>query len=121
MAILTLQQLETAGACADQRALFARHFGEQVDVTPELAESVADLFAWDWAARVLLPAPAYAEFKQVRAAAWEEFDRIRDTARAEFDRIRDAAYADYGRITAPAWADYERIRARAFARLYNRE
>ena len=141
MAILTLQQLVDANACESQRARFASRFGESVDVTEDLAVSVAGDFDFDFAARHFLPAAAWAEYEAIRAAAWAEYkaitaaawaeyeaitaaawaeyEAIRAAAKAEYDRIRAAAKAEYEAITAPAWAEYAALRARTFARLYN--
>ena len=68
--ILKLQQLIDADACSQQVELFRSTFGDQVEVTVELALSVFDKFAWDFAARKFLSAPAWAEYDKVRSAAW---------------------------------------------------
>ena len=102
MTELKLQTLIDLRACDEQVELFRAKFGESVDITPELCESVASEFDFDWAARNLLPPAALAEFK-----------RVTDAAYAEYRRVRDTAYAEYKRVTAPAYAEYERVRAPA--------
>ena len=93
MTELKLQTLIDRGACADQVALFRAKFGESVDVTSELCESVASVFDFEWAARNLLPPAAYAERERVMAPAY-----------AEYKRVRDAAYAEYMRVIAREFA-----------------
>jgi hypothetical protein len=104
---ITLAQLKTADACADQRALFKKTFGASVEVTEALCASVADKFDWDWASAYLLGAPALAEYERARATAW-----------AEYERVCAPAWADYERARATAMAEYERACATAFARVY---
>ena len=101
---ITDAQLRAAGACCDQLPLFRRKFGNSVEVTVQLAESVASEFDWDWAARNLLKAPAWAEYDRVTAPARAEYDRVTAAARAECDRVRAAARAEYDRVRAAAFA-----------------
>jgi len=105
--ILKLQQLIDANACSKQVELFRSTFGDQVEVTVELALSVFDKFYWDFAARKFLSAPAWAEYEKVRAAALAEYDKVMAPALAEFEKVR-----------APAWAEFEKVRAAAWANLY---
>ena len=93
---ITYAQLRASGACRDQLALFKRKFGDSVEVTVQLAESVANEFDWDWVASKLLKAPA-----------WDEYKRVKAAARAECERV-----------TAAAWAEYYRVGAAAFATAY---
>ena len=125
---ITLKQLRRAKACEDQCLLFAEKFGDSVDVTPELCESVAPIFNFEFAAYSFLTDTARAEYVRIRATAWAEYERIeapaeyeriRATATAEYERIRATAMAEYVRSEAPAWAKYKRTLARAFALAYN--
>ena len=56
--VLTLAQLERAGACSEMVEDFRRRFGTSVAVTEAAAEAVAGVYDWDWAASKLLTAPA---------------------------------------------------------------
>lgn len=67
MATLTLQQLIDAKACRSQLELFAARFGEAVDVTEDLAVSVAGDFDFNFAARHFLRAPAWAQYEAITA------------------------------------------------------
>ena len=96
---LTLQTLIDKGACSEQVELFRTRFGTSVRVTQRLCVSVADAFAWGWAAQHLLSAPAWAEYVRVNAAA----------------------QAEHERVWAAAWAEYDRVTARTFAKLYNED
>ena len=96
MAELKLQTLIDLGACQPQVDLSRARFGESVDITPELCESVASELDFEWAAEKLLT----------------------PTARKEYRRVMEAAYAECERVTAPAYAEYERVIAREFARQY---
>jgi hypothetical protein len=107
MRTLKLSQLIAAKACQSQIDKFRARFGESVEVTRELCESVASEFDFDWAAANLLSALARAEYDRVRAAAW-----------AEYARVVALAWDEYVRVRAPAWAEYDRVRAAAFADAY---
>lgn len=52
--VLTLKQLEKAGACEEQKDLFKRLFGESVEITLETVEKYGKRFRIDWAAHMLL-------------------------------------------------------------------
>ena len=140
---LTIQTLIGKGACPEQVELFRAKFGESVRVTQRLCVSVADAFAWNWAAQHLLStlawaeyvrvkAPAQAKYERVEAAAWAEYGRVTAPAWPEYERVRAAAWAEYERVTAaagaecwrvraPALAEYGRVTARTFAKLYNED
>ena len=115
---ITLEQLETAGACSEQRKLFEQLFGSEVGVTEELCVRYASKFDWDWA-RCLLTAPAEAEYDRVVAPARAEYDRVTAAAWAEYNRVVAPAEAEYDRVTAAAWAEYNRVAADAWAKTYN--
>ena len=72
MALLTLKQLTGADACRPQVRLFARLFGDAVDVNPILCVTVAPHFDWDWAAQALLSAPLLAQYQAAHAATFGE-------------------------------------------------
>ena len=93
---LTLKQLTDAHACRTQCDLFQDTFGDQVEVTVELAISVADKFDWTWAANNLLSYHALAEYKKAETPA----------------------LAEYEKATAPAWAEYNKAKAPAWAKAY---
>ena len=116
--ILKLQQLIDADACLQQVELFRSTFGDQVEVTVELALSVFDKFDWDFAARKFLSAPARAEYDKVMAAAGAEYDKVMAAAWAEYDKVRAPAWAEYDKVMAPARAEYDKVRAPAWANLY---
>jgi len=116
--ILKLQQLIDADACSKQVELFRSTFGDQVEVTVELALSVFDKFDWDFAARKFLSAPALAEYEKVRAAALAEYYKVMAAALAEYDKVRAAALAEYDKVRAAALAEYDKVRAAAWANLY---
>ena len=80
MTELKLQTLIDMRACREQVDLFRTKFGESVDVTSELCESVASVFDFEWAARNLLPPAAYAERERVMAPAYAEYKRVRAIA-----------------------------------------
>ena len=73
MALLTLRQLRDADACRPQVRLFARLFGDAVDVNPILCVTVAPQFDWDWAAQAFLSAPLLAQYQAARAPLWAQY------------------------------------------------
>lgn len=115
MKVLTLQTLKDARGCTEQVELFEHMFGQQVDVTVELALSVYDKFDWYWAASSLLTASARAEYDKARVSAWAEYDKITASARAEYCKVIYSARAEYDKITDSAWAECRKARASAWA------
>jgi hypothetical protein len=127
--VLTLQTLIDKNACQGQVDLFHQTFGESVEITPALCESVTAQFDWRWASRNLLtPAAlaeckrvtdaASAEYKRVQGAAYAEYKRVQGPARAEYDRVQGAALAEYERVVGAAYAEYKRVQARTFGELF---
>jgi len=127
--MLILQTLIDKRACTAQVDLFRHIFGESVEITSALCESVAAQFDWNWASRYLLtPAalaeyervqgPALAEYERVQGAALAEYERVRGPARAEYERVQGPALAEYERVEGPAYAEYERVCARTFGQLF---
>ena len=99
--VLTYQTLAEKGACLEQCDLFRELFGESVEVTEDLCESVYDRFSWDWAAARLVPCDVLDEYKRARQPSWN-------------------AYVDAsGESLKAAWEKLLRTSARAFARAYN--
>ena len=120
MTILTLQTLIDAEACRDQRDIFERRFGQQVDVTPELCVSVAPLFDWEWAAENLLSADAYKAYLDATEDAPARKAYLDATAPA-LKAYRDATAAArkaYRDAAAAALKAYRGVAAAAFGRAY---
>jgi uncharacterized membrane protein YqiK len=116
--ILTLKQLTDADACKPQLALFKDTFGDQAEVTVELAISVADKFDWTWAANNLLSYPALAEYHKAKAPALAEYQKAMATAWAEYNKAKAPALAEYQKAMATAWAEYNKAKAPALAKAY---
>jgi len=116
--ILKLQQLIDADACLEQVELFRSTFGDQVEVTVELALSVFDKFDWDFAARNFLSAPAWAEYEKVTAPAWAEYEKVTAPAWVEYNKVMAPAWVEYNKVMAPALAEYNKVRTPAWANLY---
>ena len=90
--ILPLKVLRAA--CAAQRSIVRREWPLGVPLTPLTAQRAVELgLDLEWIADHLLDAPAWADYKRVRAPA----------------------KADYDRATAPAWENYTRVSAKAKA------
>lgn len=107
MTELKLQTLIDLGACQPQVDLVRARFGESVDITPELCESVASDFDFEWAAENLLTATAYVKC-----------ERVRDASYAEYEHVWDADFTEYLRVKIAAHVEYLRVIAREFARQY---
>ena len=115
---INLKQLLDAKACSDQVVLFVQKFGASVDVTVELAVSLAGVFDFHWAAENLLQPSAWSEYERVKAPALAEYERVKGSAWAEYRRVKTSALAEYERVKASAWAEYERVEASTFATAY---
>ena len=101
---LTLKQLTDACACKTQLDLFQATFGDRVEVTVELAISVADKFDWTWAADNLLSYHALAEYNKAKAPAWAEYEKATAPAWAEYEKATTTAWAEYNKAMSTAWA-----------------
>ena len=76
MKTITLAQLKSKQACADQQVLFKELFGTSVMVTEEACVAVADKFDWGWAAQNLLSNSARDQYNKVCATAWSEHIKV---------------------------------------------
>ena len=106
---ITLRMLKAKGACIEQCERFAALFPKGVEVTEVLCIEHAADFNWDWAAKNLLTAPAWAEYVRATAPAWAEYERVRAPA-SHLGRIRACHGSCFGRIQA--------CQAKAFAKHY---
>jgi hypothetical protein len=94
---ITLDQLITHNACADQVALFRKHFPtNQASVTPAACLTLAEVFDFGWAAEHLLT-----------TTAWSQYDVAVAPARAQYDAVHTAAWAQYSAACAPERAQYD--------------
>jgi hypothetical protein len=125
MKTITLDMLYALDACQGQINLF----GQEVIVTPDACEQVAELFNWDWAAQHLLPgdlqaeyqrqcAPLWAECNRKRALLWTEYQRQYAPLLAGYERKRALLWTEYQYRCAPLLAECMRRHARLFATLY---
>ena len=60
-------------------------------------------------------APAWAEYKKVRAPAWAEYEKVHTQAGSEYEKVCAPAWAEYEKVRAPAWAEYEKVCDQAWA------
>ena len=75
---ITLKMLE--GACEPQRDLFAKLFGQEVELTLALCIEHAAKFNLYWAAQNFLPPKSQAAFNKARESAGEAYDKACATA-----------------------------------------
>lgn len=103
MKTITRAQLIEHNACEAQINLFKERFKESVDITEDLAASVANVFDVCWVSNNLLSPTAKIEYKGLCAPAW-----------TDYKGLCEAALKDYAKVCAPAWAEYERLSGIAF-------
>jgi hypothetical protein len=104
------------GACWEQMALVQAEWPEGIPLTKKAAVRAAELgLDFDWAARTLLPAPAWAEYEKVVAAALAEYEKVVAAAWAEYEKVVAPALAEYEKVVAAAWAEYKKVQAAAWA------
>lgn len=115
--VLTWRDLYAAGACRSELELFEQHFGGEVDVTPALCLSVADLFPWNWAARSLLTIPTWHEYVRLTQRARGRFDRLVDPLRLLY-AANSLTWQQFDLARGPATSEYNRTAAPIFGRLY---
>ena len=134
MRVLTLAQLIEAKACPDQVKLFKKHFKKSIEVTEELAESLAGTFDFDWASQNLLTlntyttydklteaarkkfsedtAPTHRAREKVWTEAWAEYRLVGDPERKQAESARQAAWTEFivnnTQAADAAWVDYDR-------------
>ncbi len=107
---LLLSTLVEKGACNEQVTLFKQRFGIEVQVTEELALSMASVFDWNWASYNLLSRPAL-----------KEYNKVYDPSRKEYYKICDSALKEYYKICDSSRKEYDKVRAITFANLYIKE
>jgi hypothetical protein len=130
---ITLSQLESLNACRDQRKVFKELFGNNVEITIDLAEEYFDKFDVDWAANNLLKPEYLNEYQKIKNSALDEYYKISNYAYAEYLKIVDSAYNteylkirysalhEYNNIVDSAYAEYQKNKAKVFVELYIRQ
>jgi len=90
---ITTKMLKDAGACADQTAIFKKAWPKGCVVTLAACRRAVRLgLDLGWAAKHLLPAPAWKAYDEATAPAWKAYDEA----------------------TAPAWKAYDEAMAISF-------
>ena len=118
---ITAKLLSGHGACRDDLVRFRDLYPDGVAVTEARCVTQATAWNWNWAARHLLPEPAWPEYKRVEAAAWAEYKRVEAAAWAEYHQANGPAWNEYHQANGPALLAYRRAQAAAFGRLAERE
>lgn len=80
--LLTLTQLERAGACYTQSALFQKRFGNSVKVTEYICKKHAGAFSFYWAGISLLRGKKRQEFLKVYNNSTDKFSEGTGSDRA---------------------------------------
>ncbi len=104
---ITYKELQAKGACADQLALFKKHFGPSVVVTLEAVLAVADVFNWDWAARNLMSPKACKVYQDAIAPACKVYDDAIAPAQKAYRDAKMPIWKAYEDAIAPAQKAYE--------------
>ena len=64
---ITVEQLESLGACEDGLALFKKYCGNSIEVTVANALKVGRFLDVEWASENLLTAPLYKTYMEAKA------------------------------------------------------
>lgn len=99
MAHMTAAQLVANKACGRETAIFIEHFGDGNEVTEERVMSVALLFDWPFAAKILLTPRQQQEFRTRTLAASRGLRRIKDPDQSK--RRQAMAFAFYKAYNGP--------------------
>jgi hypothetical protein len=106
LSYITIEWLESAGACDGQIERFRGTFGEGVEISRDAARIAASAgLDLDWIARELLEATAWAAYEQATATAWAAYKQATATAWAACSQATATAWAACEQATATAWAD----------------
>ena len=112
---LTAARLELLNAPSWLILTFRRHFGDVAEVTPELCESVASDFWWQWMALHLLSLSAQDDYKQRVAPARAQVERNKTAIMTAYDNACDHAMSKYAdarnRALTMTNAEVERAKA----------
>ena len=92
---LTPEKLYSLGACKPQADRFAALYPGGGKVTRALCFKHARDFDWNWAARNLLPAPAYRAYDGACASASRAYDEATAPARRAYN---EACAGEFGRL-----------------------
>lgn len=91
--VVTLEMLEKADACWEQREAFAARFGTSVVVTREQALEHAEVFDWHFAANEFLTDVARGAFYKAETIASREYNTAIEPFVQVYEKARDAAWA----------------------------
>ncbi len=117
---ITIEQLKDFDACEDQRDLFAKHFGTEVEITEVLCAEVAGIFDWGWAAENLLSNEGRVEWERaVAVAAAPHRARLNWPGAKEWSDLSDAAQDAVIKANGVALKAITDTKAIEFARAYN--
>lgn len=88
---ITVDLLESVGACDEQIDAFKEHFPDGTEVTVELAVSVANVFDWEWAAHAMLIGEGHKAFRDACALAHKTWYQSKIQTYKSLNRSTDIA------------------------------
>ena len=100
---ITLSQLRKAHACMPQVSLFKETFGEEVEVSAELALKYASKFDFSWAAGHLLSRKGREAYDAAKAPIREAYDAATAPIREAYNAARASAREAYNAALALAF------------------
>jgi len=111
---ITADQLQDAGACKDQVAIFRREWPDGATATKKSIARALDLgLDLHWFAGTWLTATALEAYEKARATAWEAYEKARAPALEAYEKATAPAWEAYEKATATALEAYEKARAPA--------
>ena len=129
--IIKLSTLIEKRACRKQVDLFRQLFGEQVELTAELAVKYANRFNASWCADNLLTPAAWKAYKEATAPTLKAYKEATATTLKVYNEAKAIvlkAYSEvnkatalkaYSEATATAWKAYDEAKGTAFFNLYD--
>jgi hypothetical protein len=103
---ITIQLLESKGACSEQLSKFKKLFPDGVTPTRELCLAHAEDFDWGWAASKLLSKEGSEVFYKSTASVNKAYYEAEATARKAYYEAEAPARKAYKEATAPAEKAY---------------
>jgi hypothetical protein len=112
--IITLEDLTSRDACAEQVEMFKVAYPNGFEVTGEnLRKAKANGFDVLWT-QCMLSDSALEVYKAARASAWKAYNAVVAPAREVYMAVRVSVGEDYNAVVAPAREVYEAVRVPAW-------
>ena len=112
---ITSNLLKAKNAYSGQVDVFETEWPGGCEITLENCKRAVDLnLDLNWAAKHLLPAPAWQAYQEVEAPAWQAYQEVEVPAWQAYQEVEVPVWQAYQEVEVPAWQAYREVEASAW-------